>query len=84
MSVLPPVEEALFQAVLKRPMAQRNSYLKRECADDDALRRRIEERLAARNGSEAYEPRRNSEDSDEETLHLAEQEEVQPHAQIDR
>lgn len=60
-------------------MAQRNSYLKRECGDDDVMRRRIEERLVARNGSKA-----NRADTDEDTLHLEQQKESQSHAHIDR
>lgn len=77
-------EEALFQAVLKRPMAQRNSYLKRTCGDDFELRRRIEERLAARGmvGS-ILENQPASKEDDEETLHL-DHDEGPPHAQIDR
>lgn len=76
-------EEALFKAVLKRPLAQRNSYLKRECGDDEVLRRRIEERLAARNGVEANGEHCHLEEN-EETVHLAQEEDEPPHGQIDR
>ncbi len=65
-------------------MAQRNSYLKRECGDDDVLRRRIEERLAARNKAEVQQQdRQGNDDENKETVHL-EQEEEPPHGQIDR
>lgn len=59
MSASVSAEEALFKAVLERPMAQRNSYLKRTCGDDSDLRRRVEERLAARDmcgGSTSQQP----------------------------
>lgn len=80
MSASVRAEEALFRAVFKRPMAQRNSYLKRVCGDDHALRRRIEERLAARDQSVACQE--TSTDGAEETVSLAEEE--KQHDCIDR
>jgi serine/threonine protein kinase/WD40 repeat protein len=77
-------EEALFKAVLKRPMAQRNSYLKRTCGDDSELRRRVEERIAARDMCrDTHRNQTEGAEEDEETLHLAHDEEP-VHAQIDR
>jgi hypothetical protein len=40
-------EAAVFGAALKLPAGQRAAYLDRACADDAALRRRIEELLQA-------------------------------------
>ena len=84
MSASVSAEEALLKAVLERPMAQRNSYLKRTCGDDSDLRRRVEERLAARDmcGGSTSQQAEGAEE-DEETLHL--EHDVQPvHEQIDR
>lgn len=84
MSASVTAEEALFQAVLKRPMAQRNSYLKRTCGDDSELRRRIEERLAARGMIGGLQESQSAcKEEDEETLQL-DHDEGPPHAQIDR
>ncbi|HEY3760474.1 MAG TPA: protein kinase [Verrucomicrobiae bacterium] len=40
-------EEAIFDAASQLPPAQRTDYLKKECGEDEALRRRVEALLAA-------------------------------------
>src|SRR6266568_4725277 len=47
MSDPPPLEAALFDAVLQLPPEQRPGYLDQACGDDAALRQRIEALLKA-------------------------------------
>jgi serine/threonine protein kinase/tetratricopeptide (TPR) repeat protein len=49
-------EKDLFSAALELSTADRESFLQRECAGDDDLRRRVEELLAAHDGADALFP----------------------------
>jgi len=50
----PPLEDTLFTLALRKPEAERAAFLERECGDNTALRRRIDELLAAHESQDAF------------------------------
>ena len=49
-----PLEEALFALALRKSAAERAAFLERECGEDTALRRRIEQLLAAHGSPDPF------------------------------
>jgi hypothetical protein len=50
----PSREEAILALALLKPAAERAAFLERECGEDAALRRRVEELLAAHESSDPF------------------------------